>query len=267
VIADFLAAGWVTSCGLLLMVAGVGKVRASARRRHGGDAIRRVLRLRRARWRAVSAAAGVAECCVGAAVCAAPAVRASGVPACAALAALGAAFCALLAYARRRRVPGGCGCLGWGADRQAVTTRSVVRAGLLAGAGLLGAINPGIFHHVPSAPPFAAGLVSGAAILAALSTGRITALGPRSRVCRRPLWRARAVTAAALASHGVFQAMTEAAGPFGAEIHRRDGCADEFLFPAADGPGRAVLFRVTHTGGRGIAVHATVITGAHAVTS
>jgi hypothetical protein len=110
--------------------------------------------------------------------------------------------------------------------------------------------------------------VAGLAILAALSTGRLTGLGLRSPACRRPLWRARAVTAAALADSGVFQAMTAAAGPFGAGTHRRDGCADEFLFPVADGPGQVVQFRVTYTaGGRGVAVHATVITGARAVTS
>ncbi|HSZ42662.1 MAG TPA: hypothetical protein VK817_22095 [Trebonia sp.] len=277
-IADSLAAGWITSCGLLLVVAGAGKAYASARRRQGGDAIRRVLRLRRARWRAVSAAAAVAECCVGAAVCASPgplrayaassyAVSSYTVPACAAMAALGAMFCALLAYARLRRVQGGCGCLGWGGDRQAVTARSVVRAGLLACAGLLGAVSPAIFHHELRPLPFAAALVAGLAIIAALSTGRIAGLGPRSPACRRPLWRARAVTAAALADSGVFQAMAAAAGPFGPESHRRDGCVDEFVFPRVGGLGQGVLFRVTHTGRRGIAVHATVITGDVAATS
>jgi hypothetical protein len=109
--------------------------------------------------------------------------------------------------------------------------------------------------------------VAGLAILAALSTGRITGLGPRSPACRRPLWHARAVTTAALADSGVFRAMTAAVGPFGPESHRRDGCVDEFMFPPADVQGQGVLFRVTHTGRRGIAVHATVITGEPSVTS
>ncbi|MGH3171732.1 MAG: hypothetical protein ACRDN0_38465, partial [Trebonia sp.] len=138
-----LAAGFVTSGGVLLVVAGLGKVYASARRRDDGDAVRRVLRLGRGQWRVLAGAVAVIECCVGVAVCAgtgagtgagtdpvladsvlADPVLGDPVPACAAMAALGAVFCALLAYARVRRVPGGCGCLGWGPGRP-LTARPV----------------------------------------------------------------------------------------------------------------------------------------------
>lgn len=260
-IADSLTVGCVTSCGLLLVVAGAGKAYASARRRDGGDAIRRALHVRRAHWRLVSVVAAAVECCVGAAVCAGT----EPVLACAAMAALGAVFCGLLGYVRLRRVPGGCGCLGRSADRQPVTARSVVRAGLLAAAGLIGTLNPQIFHNGQWRLPFYPGLLFGLAVLAILSTGLSTGHGTgpvlRTPSCRRPLWRARAVTAAALADSGVFQSMTAALGPFGAATHRRDGCADEFLFPLVAGAGQAVLFRVLHGGaGNGLTVQARVLT-------
>ena len=245
----FFADGCVTSCGVLLVVAGAGKAYAGARGRGGGDAIRRALRVRRGRWPAVSFAAGAVECCVGAAVCA----GLRPVPASAALAVLGAVFCALLGYVRLRRVPGGCGCLGWGAGNREATPRSIARAGLLACAGLSGALNPAHPPNDLSRLPFYPGLVAGGVVLALLSTG--TRL--RTPACGRSLWRPRATGAAALADSGVFQAMAAAAGPFGEAVYRRNGCTDEFWYATADGAGRGVLFRVS---GGGRAVQATKLT-------
>jgi hypothetical protein len=254
VTAGSLAAGLVGSCGVLLVVAGAGKASAVARHRDGAEAIRRVLRLRRGQWRLLAVAAAAAECCAGAGACASLAAGADPVPACAAMAALGIAFCALLAWARLRRVPGGCGCLGWG-PAPAVTARGIARAGMLACAGLLGLVMSPFPPNVLASSSFFPGLLAGGAVLALVSPE----LRPRTPRCRRPLWRPRAAAAAALAGSGVYRAMAEAAGPFTGMSHRRDGCADEFVFEPA-GAGSRVLFRVSH-GGNGLSVHARVLTG------
>ncbi|HXL92945.1 MAG TPA: hypothetical protein VN969_28790 [Streptosporangiaceae bacterium] len=63
----------------------------------------------------------------------------------------------------------------------------------------------------------------------------------------------------ALTGHEVFAAMTSAAGPFGSDVaYRKEGCVDEFRFPAAGG-GRAVVFRVSYGApGGSLTVHASV---------
>lgn len=243
--------GFIASCGAFLAVAGAGKGYASVRGRDGGDAVRRALHLRRGQWRVLAAVAAVAECCAGGAVCAG--IRPA--PASAVLGMLGVVFCIVLGYARFRRVPGGCGCLGWAAGDHAVGPRAISRAGLLAGAGLLGALIPPFPPGDLSQPWFYAGLTLGAGALTALSTGtRLRTWG-----CRRPLWRPRAATAAALADSGVFQAVAAAAGPFAKAAYRRDGCVDEFVFEPESGAGSRVVFRVSRGGGHGFSVQARIL--------
>lgn len=275
--AGSLAAGFVASGGALLVVAGLGKAYANARGHDDGGAVRRVLRLRRGQWRVLAVAVAAIECCAGAAVCVCAvagvgAGTSTGIGtgigtgpglglACAAMAALGAVFCALLAYVRVRRVPGGCGCLGWGTARP-VTARAVVRAGMLACAGLLGLLMPSFPPNDSAYLSFYPGLVIGGAAFTVASTG----IRPRTPRCHRPVWRPRAVAEAALADSGVFRSVAAAAGPFARAAYRRDGCADEFLFEPATGTGSRVVFRVSH-GGNGLAVQARVLTNGSPVTS
>lgn len=70
-------------------------------------------------------------------------------------------------------------------------------------------------------------------------------------------------TLRALRSHGVFEAMTDAAGPFAEGFaYRREGCVEEFRFaatPRADRADRAVAFRVSRAEhGRALAVEAWI---------
>ena len=132
--ASLFLAGCVASCGVLLVVAGISKLYRAARRVPDASAVRRALGMTKRRWRRVEAAAGGLECAAGAVVCAGvyPALGAT------AMAVLGAGFCALLGYARARRVPGGCGCIQWRTAPKAagmVSGRETARAALVAVAG------------------------------------------------------------------------------------------------------------------------------------
>jgi hypothetical protein len=249
--------GCIASCGALLVVAGASKIYRGARGAAGDTAVRRALRVPLRRWRRAEPAIGGLECAVGAAVGAYPV--AGG----AAMAALGAAFCALLGYARVKRVPGGCGCVEWrtaarpGAQR--VSWPEIVRSAMLSGAGLAAAVlRPGEAAAVSRAW-FGAGMLAGAAALTLLS---FTPL--RTPVCHRPVWRPARATLRALTGHAVFTAMADAAGPFGPVTrYRRAGCTEEFWFAAAHGS-NPVVFVVRHTSPDGtLAVHASLPTITH----
>jgi hypothetical protein len=253
-----LAGGLVISCGALLVLAGSRKLylAASGRRAAGSDsAIRRALRVPRARWQRLELAAGAAECVAGSLACGHLLPVADGV----ALAALGGVFCALLCYARLRRVPGGCGCLGLpgtGGAADRVTWRAIARSGLLLLAGVADAT-----VRWPLAAPgrltwLGAGTLAGAAVLTATSMPR-PAWTPR---CRRPLRRPLRRTLRALAGHPVFRSVAESVGPFAPEVgYLRSGCADEFWFSTAGPAGLAVRFVAAYDPGtRAVAVHASV---------
>jgi len=243
-------AGCIASCGALLVVAGVSKLYRAARAATGDTAVRRVLRVPLRRWRRAEPAIGGLECAVGVTVWADP--LAGG----AAMAVLGAAFCALLGYARVKRVPGGCGCVEWRRPArpaaQRVSWPEIARSATLLGAGLAAAVlRPGGTGPVDRAW-FGAGLLAGGAVLTLLSLRR-------TPVCHRPVWRPARSTLRALTGHAVFAAMAGAAGPLGPVTrHRRAGCTEEFWF-AVRGQARAVVFRVRHTSPDGtLAVQASL---------
>ena len=255
--ASLFLAGWVASCGGLLVVAGASKLYRAARQVPSLSAVRRALGMTKRRWRRVEAAAGGLECAVGRGR-----VR-RGYPAAggAAMAALGAGFCALLGYARAKGVPGGCGCIQWRAAQrpaETVSWRELARDAVLAVAGVASVVflrgEAGAFGR----PWFWAGAAAGGAVLAGLSMRAL----PRTPVCGRPWWFPARAGLRALAGHGVFAAVAQAAGPFGPVVrYRRAGCAGEFWFIPLDGPGqdRAVVFRVRHAGyGGALAVQASV---------
>jgi hypothetical protein len=259
--AGFLA-GCSASCGVLLMLAGVSKLYRGARGATGDTAVRRALRVPLRRWRRAEPAIGGLECAVGAAV-AAGAYRVAGG---AAMAVLGAAFCAVLGYARVKRVPGGCGCVEWRTPARPAAQRvawpEIVRSAMLFGVGLAVAVlRPGQAGAVDRAW-FGAGVLAGAAVLTLLSLR--TPL--RTPVCHRRIWRPARATLRALTGHAVFAAMADAAGPFGPVTrYRRTGCTEEFWFAAAHGmkdvrgEARAVVFRVRHTSPDGtLAVQASL---------
>jgi hypothetical protein len=251
--------GCIASCGALLVLAGASKIYRGVRGATGDTAIRRTLRVPLRRWRRAEPAIGGLECVVGVAVVAYPV--AGG----AAMAALGVAFCALLGYARVKRVPGGCGCVEWRTPArpaaQRVSWPEIARSALLFGAGLAATVlRPGEPGSVSRAW-FGAGLLAGGAVLALLS---FTPL--RTPVCHRRIWRPARATLRSLTGHAVFAEMAGAAGPFGPVTrYRRTGCTEEFWFGA-------VVFRVRHTWPDGtLAVQASItketyeILGAHRV--
>jgi hypothetical protein len=252
--ASLVLAGCLASCGGLLMLAGASKLYRAARPVPGDSAIRRALGMTRRRWRRAEPAAGVVECAVGVLVGTGAYPAAGG----AAVAALGAAFCALLGYARVKRVPGGCGCIDWGPrsrPAEPVSWRELARAAVLAGAGVAGAVFLRGETHAFGRPWFWAGAAVGGAVLAGLSVRTL----PRTPVCRRQLWFPARATLRALAGHGVFEAMAESVGPFGPVVrYRRAGCTEEFWFAPPDGQ-RAVVFQVRSAGyGGTLAVQASV---------
>ena len=239
------AAGCAESCGALLALAGASKLYRGVRGVAGSSGIRRALRMTRRRWRRAEMAAGGLECAVGLVVCA----RLAPLPGGVAMAALGAGFCALLGYARVKRVPGGCGCIQWrsapATSAAAVSSREIARGAVLSVAGAAEAVAAAGQPSAVDRGWFGAGVLAAAAVLALLSVS----WPPRTPVCGRPVWLPARATLRTLTGHAVFAAMAESAGPFGPVArHSRDGCADEFWFPVAaeDGEGRAVVFEVQH---------------------
>jgi hypothetical protein len=158
-------------------------------------------------------------------------------------------FCALLGYARIKRVPGGCGCMSWrratATAAGTVTWRALARGGLLLGAGAAGAAAGAAPAGAFDRAWFCAGLLAAALIFVLLGTR----LAARTPVCHRRLWRPARAALRALATHEAFAAMAASAGPFGEEAgYRRDRCTEEFWLRPAAGPGgtRAVVFRVSY---------------------
>ncbi len=259
-----LLSGFVASCGGLLALAGVSKVYRGARGADDDAAIRRALRIPAGRWRAVEVAVGSLEVAVAAVVC----TLRYPAPAGAALIVLGAVFCGLLTYVRARRVPGGCGCLGWRSRPELLTWRAVARPGLLLAAGAaelavlrpdLAVLRPGPAPVEPglalaSRPWFGCGALAGILIWMLLSID----LPVRTPPCGRPLINPARATLRALAGHGVFAAMAATAGPFGPAIwYRKRRCTDEFWFTAPEG---AVVFRVERAAAGGaLVVQATLV--------
>ncbi len=64
-----IAAGYVASCGAVLVVAGASKLYRSARGVDGATAIRRALRMPRHQWRRAELAVGATEFAMGMFVC------------------------------------------------------------------------------------------------------------------------------------------------------------------------------------------------------
>jgi hypothetical protein len=252
-----LLAGFVVSCGAVLVLAGLSKLYRGVRRIDGGTAIRRALRMPRHRWRRAEMTAGGLECLTGAVVCAGLRPVAGD----AAMAVLGAVFCVLLGYARIKRVSGGCGCMSWrktaATAAGTVTWRTIARSGMLLGAGVAGAVagttTAGAFHRAW----FYLGALAGSLAFVLLSAR----LAVRTPVCHRRLWRPARAALRALVAHETFTAMAASAGPFGPLAgYRRDGCTEEFwLTPAGPGRTRAVVFRVSYPAPDApLAVHASL---------
>jgi hypothetical protein len=249
--------GCAVSCGAFLAVAGASKLYRGIRGFDDMTAIRRALRMPRRPWRLFGLVAGSAECVTGAVVCS----RAYPVLGGASLAALGAVFCALLAYVLVKQVPGDCGCIRWRTatetGAEALTWRAVARSGVLLGVGIASMVVSANATDAPRQFWFGGGVVAGVAVLVLLSMP-----GPvRTPVCRRPLWRNTRTTLRALASHEMFAAMADSAGPFGPVArYRRTGCTDEFWFTALAGPGsQAAVFQVHRAAnGAGLAVHTSL---------
>ena len=237
-------AGCAVSCGATLAVAGAGKLYRAARGLDDTTAIRRALRMPRHRWRHLTWAAGGVECAAGVLVCSGAYPAVGG----ASLAVLGAVFCALLGYVLVKRVPGGCGCIRWGATAEAadsVTWRSVARGALLVAAGAADALVRADAAAASQRGWFMAGIITGGIVLVGLSVR----MPLRTPFCRRPLLRRTQAMLGALARYETFAAMAASAGPFSPVVrHRRTGCTDEFWFTPADGQAsQAVIFRVNHS--------------------
>ena len=240
-------AGCAVSCGATLAVAGAGKLYHGARGLDTTTAIRRALRMPRHRWRHLTWAAGGVECAAGVLVCCGAYPAMGG----ASMAVLGAVFCALLGYVLVKRVPGGCGCIRWGATAEAadsVTWRSVARGALLIAVGAADALVRPDAAAASRPGWFMAGIITGGIVLVGLSVR----MPVRTPICRRPLLRRTQAVLGALASYETFAVMAASAGPFSPVVrHRRTGCTDEFWFtPADDRDGQAsqaVIFRVDHS--------------------
>ncbi len=255
-----IVAGFVVSCGAVLVVAGASKLYRSARSINGATAIRRALRVPQHQWRRAELAVGITEFAMGVFVCS----RASPVLGGVGLASFGMVFCVLLGYVRVKQVPGDCGCIRWRPARETepepATWRAMVRGGMLFGVGIVSVIVPVGTAGAPYRAWFGGGMLAGGTVLVLLSMP----MPVRTPVCRRALWRRMRGTLRVLAGHEIFAAMAASAGPFEPVArYRRAGCTDEFWFTAAAGPGRqAVVFRVSHVAHDGrLAVHASLRDG------
>jgi hypothetical protein len=254
---ESIISGCAVSCGAVLVVAGAGKLYRGVRGFDDMTAIRRALQMPRRQWRLFGLTAGGAECVMGAVVCsgAYPLLGGAG------LATFGAVFCVLLAYVFVKQVPGGCGCIRWRTATEtateALTWRAMARSGMLLGVGLACMAVSADAVKAPRQYWFGCGVVAGVTVLVLLSMPRPV----RTPVCRRPLWRGTRTTLRALASHEMFAAMADSAGPFGPMAwYRRTGCTDEFWFTTLTGQGsQAVVFRVHRTApGARLAVHTSL---------
>jgi Methylamine utilisation protein MauE len=254
---ESIISGCAVSCGAVLVLAGASKLYRAVRGLDDMTAVRRALRMPRRQWRLFGLAAGAAECVTGALVCS----GAYPVLGAASLATVGAVFCALLAYMLVKQVPGGCGCIRWRtADEtadEALTWRAMARGGMLLGVGIAYVMVSADAANAPRPYWFGGGIAAGMAGLVLLSTPRPV----HTPVCHRPLWRKTRSTLHALASHEMFAAMGDSAGPFGPVAwYRRTGCTDEFWFTTPTGQGgQAVVFQVHRPApGARLAVHTSL---------
>lgn len=249
--------GFAASCGAVLTVAGASKLYRGIRGADDITAIRLALRMPRRQWRLFGLATGGTECVTGAVVCSGSYPVLGGVG----LAALGTVFCALLTYVSVKQVPGGCGCIRWRitteTGAEAPTWRAMVRGGILLGAGVAYTVASIAAANAPHQPWFGGGVVAGITVLVLLSTPKPL----RTPVCRRPLWRSMRATLRALASHEIFAAMADSAGPFGPLArYRRTGCTDEFWFTVSTGQiSQVAVFQVNQAApGARLTVHASL---------
>ncbi len=248
--------GAVCCSGGVLAVAGAAKIW-----RGGADsAIRRVLRIRPARWRLLECAAGTVECATAAAVClgAAPVVAGS------VMAALGAVFTVLLVQARRGRAPGGCGCLSWRRAADRITWRAIARAGCVLAAGVADLTAAPIALRQADHAWFALGALTAALVYTLLSVQ----WPARTLRCRRSLWFPARNALRTVAGNAMFGSFLDSHGPLlSGPRYRRVGCTDQFSFivPAeADSAvrHRELLFDVVHGAAGAVAVRAAVRDGA-----
>ncbi|HXW44016.1 MAG TPA: MauE/DoxX family redox-associated membrane protein [Streptosporangiaceae bacterium] len=241
--------GAVCCSAVVLALAGAAKIwRGSP-----DSAIRRVLRVGPARWRLTECAFGVLECATGIAVCTGSAPRVAG----SVMAVLGTLFVGLLAAARRRRAPGGCGCLPWHRTGEAVTWRAIARAGCVLAAGVADlTATPNGLRQAGHAW-FGVG-----ALIAALAYTLLSMQLPvRTPRCHRSLWFPVRDAFSALTSNAIFSAFLDSHGPTGAPSYQRDGCTDQFSFsvPAvSEGPSQELIFDVSRGPGGTVAVRAAV---------
>ena len=254
---ESVVSGCAASCGAVLVVAGASKMYRAIRGLDDMTAIRRALRMPQHQWRMFGLTAGGAESVTGAVICSGAYPLLGG----ACLATLGALFCALLAYMIVKQVPGGCGCIRWRTAAEtadeALSWRAMVRSGMLLGVGIASMVVSADAADTPRWYWFGGGVVAGVTVLVLLSMP----MPVRTPVCHRPLWRGTRSTLRALASHEMFAAMADSAGPFGPVAwYRRTGCTDEFWFTALAGQGgQAVVFRVYRAApGARLAVHTSL---------
>lgn len=249
--------GLAASCGALLAVAGASKLYRGIRGLDDITAIRLALRMPRRQWRLFGLATGGTECMTGAVVCSGSYPVLGGVS----LAALGAVFCALLTFVSFKQVPGGCGCIRWRVttetSAETPTWRAMARGGILLGVGVAYTVASVAAANAPRPYWFGGGVVAGITVLVLLSMPKPV----RTPVCRRPLWRNMRATLRALASHEIFAAMADSAGPFGPVArYRRTGCTDEFWFTVSTGQiSQVVVFQVNQAApGARLTVHASL---------
>lgn len=249
--------GAVLACGALLILSGVAKLYRTTRHAPTTDsAIRTALRINPRRWQRVELAAAVPESATGLAVCTAFHPVISGT----ALAVLGTTFTSLLAYARHAKASGGCSCIRSSKDPDAsIRWPTQARAAWLLAAGIIEATT-----HLPRPTPTTpSGIAIGLVALITLAF-MLAAEGPWPAVrCRLRIPLGPRTTLRTLMNHGVFEAMSNAVGPFAEGFaYHREGCIEEFRFAATPHPGRAnraVAFRVTRTAhSRHLAVEAHI---------
>jgi hypothetical protein len=255
-VAAFLS-GVIESVGVLLVVAGAGKLYGALRGTRQESAVRQAFRIAPRQWRIAQLAAGIAECATGLVVCGRILPAEGG----AAMAGLGLVFGASLIHARRVGASGGCGCIGWRHrfTFETIKLREITRAGWIVIAGILSVAMPWSGPLPFREPVFYAGAASGCLILVLMSVDA----PPAILRCGWRRWRVAPGELAALLGHPVFKAMAESAGPFTSEIgHSRAGCTEEYWFTNSRGPLSArqvTAFSVTHLPGGALAVHARLL--------
>jgi len=153
-----IAAGYVASCGAVLVVAGASKLYRGV---DGGTAMRRVLRMPQHWWKRAELAVGAAEISMGALVWSVTSPVLGG----AGLASFGAVFCLLPRYVRVKRIPGECGCIRWRPVPETATWRALIRGGLLFTAGIVDVMVPAYTAGAPDRTWFGGGMLAEGTVL------------------------------------------------------------------------------------------------------